>query len=178
MSEISDPRYPIGKYRFPDPITPRDLEGWMGDLERAPAALRLAVKGLSPDKLDTPYRPGGWTVRQVAHHLPDSHLNGYLRFKLALTEEEPVIKLYQEARWAELADTRATPVETSLALLEALHQRWLALLRGMSPAEFERRFRYPEEARVLSLAQALCIYGWHGRHHVAHITSLRGQKGW
>jgi hypothetical protein len=129
-------------------------------------------------QLDTPYRPGGWTVRQVVHHLPDSHLHAYTRIKLALTEEEPTIKPYEEARWAELPDARTGPIDPSLALLESLHQRWLLLLRQLRPSDFERRFRHPEHNRMFALDETIALYAWHGRHHVAHITSLRQRMGW
>src|SRR6476620_9464894 len=138
----------------------------------APEHLRTAVAGLDDAQLDTPYRPGGWTVRQVVHHVPDSHLNAYTRIKLALTEDEPTIKPYEEARWAELPDARTGPIEISLALLEALHRRWVLLLRELQPADFTRQFRHPEHGRAMSLDEVLALYAWHGRHHVAHITSL------
>lgn len=150
----------------------------MGEIAAAPDQLRAAVAGLSPAQLDTPYRPNGWTVRQVVHHLPDSHLNAYTRIKLALTEEEPTIKPYEEARWAELPDARTGPVELSLALLEFLHQRWLLLLRNLAAADFARQFRHPEHGRMFALDEALALYAWHGEHHVAHITSLRRRMGW
>jgi len=134
------------------------------------------VAGLSEPQLDTPYRPGGWTVRQVVHHVPDSHINSYVRFRLALTENEPTVKPYDESRWAELADSRTAHIETSLALLESLHERWVLLLRSLSPADFRRQFRHPELGAV-SLEKNLALYAWHGRHHVAHITSLRERMG-
>jgi len=149
----------------------------MDEIAEAPAKLRAAVEGLSVDHLDAPYRPGGWTVRQVVHHVPDSHLNSYCRFKLALTEDEPTIKAYHEDRWAELEDSRAAPIDVSLALLESLHKRWVLLMKSLGPAEFARTFRHPEIG-VLSLAKNVCLYAWHGRHHAAHITSLRERMGW
>src|SRR5918912_3910668 len=141
---MDDLRYPIGKFAFDGGSTERDREAWTGDIAAAPARLRDAVRGLTAEQLDTPYRPGGWTVRQVIHHVPDSHLNAYVRFKLALTEDEPTIKPYEEARWAELPDTRETPIETSLVLLERLHDRWVRLLRSMSADDFARRLSHPE----------------------------------
>lgn len=138
----------------------------------APARLRAAVSGLSEPQLDTPYRPGGWTVRQVVHHLPDSHINSYVRFKLALTEDTPTIKPYDEALWAKLPDAVATPIETSLRLMEGLHGRWVGLLESMSDTDFSRAFRHPEIGMV-RLDQNLALYAWHGKHHVAHINSLR-----
>ena len=139
--------------------------------------MRAAVAGLTPEQLDTPYRPGGWTVRQVVHHVPDSHINSYVRFKLALTEEEPTIKPYDEARWAKLADTATTPVEVSLTLLDSLHSRWVPLLQSLTEADFARQFRHPELGMV-RLDRNLALYAWHGKHHVAHITSLRERMGW
>ena len=171
-------RYPIGKYEWPATVTDGDRREWIAAIATAPAALREAILGLSEEQIATPYRPGGWTVRQVVHHLPDSHLNAYTRFKLALTEDEPVIKPYDEARWAELADTHTVPVATSLKLLEALHARWVALLAAMSGAEYGRTFRHPQHGRVLRLDQMLGLYAWHGRHHVAHVTRLRDREGW
>jgi uncharacterized damage-inducible protein DinB len=150
---------------------------FIAQLAEAPARLRQAIAGLNAEQLDTEYRPGGWTVRQVVHHVPDSHLNSYVRFKLALTEEEPAIKPYDEDRWARLEDSRVTPVETSLDLLDALHERWVMLLRSLSPDDFKRAFRHPELGAV-SLNKNVGLYAWHGRHHVAHITSLRERMGW
>lgn len=174
---MSDLRYPIGKFTFKDSPTPEERVQLIQQIEQAPAKLRAAVSGLSQQQLDTPYRPEGWTVRQVAHHVPDSHLNAYVRFKLALTEDEPTIKPYAEDRWAKLADTQATPVEVSLALLESLHDRWVRLLRSLQPDDWKRTFRHPELG-VMSLEKTLSLYAWHGRHHVAHITSLRERNGW
>ena len=173
-----DLRYPIGPFRYTGEGSPARREQWIGDISAAPAELRAAVAGLSPAQLDTPYRPDGWTVRQVVHHVPDSHLNAYTRIKLALTEEEPTIKPYEEARWAELPDARSGPIDPSLALLEFLHQRWLLLLRNLRPADFARRFRHPEHGRMFGLDETLAMYAWHGEHHVAHITSLRRRMGW
>ena len=136
-----------------------------------------AVAGLTEERLDTPYRPEGWTVRQVVHHVPDSHMNAYVRFKLALTESAPAIKGYEEARWAELEDTQRVPVEVSLALLAALHTRWVALLQSMPEADFQRTLVHPEHG-VRTLDQMLATYAWHGPHHVAHVTALAGREGW
>jgi uncharacterized damage-inducible protein DinB len=175
---MEDPRYPIGPFRFQGEADQRHRERWIGEIAAAPGQLRAAVAGLTPAQLETPYRDKGWTVRQVVHHLPDSHLNAYTRIKLALTEEEPTIKPYEEARWAELPDGRTAPVEVSLTLLECLHQRWVLLLRELGPAEFGRRFRHPEHGRTIGLDEVLAMYAWHGRHHVAQITSLRSRMGW
>jgi DinB superfamily len=174
---MTDLRYPIGKFTYNGHLTQDQKQKSLDDIAHAPADLRVAVKGLSQQQLDTPYRPDGWTVRQVAHHVPDSHLNAYVRFKLALTEEDPTIKPYAEDRWAQLADTQATPVEVSLALLDSLHDRWVRLLRSLKPEDWKRTFRHPDLGLV-SLEKNLAIYAWHGRHHVAHITSLRERNGW
>jgi DinB superfamily len=173
-----DLRYPVGSFQFDGDVQPRTREQRISDIAAAPTHLREAVAGLTTAQLDTPYRPGGWTVRQVVHHLPDSHLNAYTRIKLALTEDEPTIKPYEEALWAELPDARTGPIEPSLALLEALHERWLLLLRQMRPGDFERRFRHPEHGRIFRVDEAVALYAWHGRHHVAHIISLRQRMGW
>jgi uncharacterized damage-inducible protein DinB len=173
-----DLRYPVGKFNWDAPISDADFPLLIASIAETPGALRRAVAGLSPDQLATRYRPGGWTVKQVAHHVPDSHMNAYTRFKLALTEDEPTIKPYNEAAWAELPDSRKVPVDVSLDLLDALHLRWVALLRSMEPADFNRTLRHPEHGRVFTLKQMLGLYAWHGRHHVAHITSLREREGW
>jgi uncharacterized damage-inducible protein DinB len=174
---MTDLRFPVGKFLFEGPLTEEQKQASLDEIELTPAKLRAAIKGLSEAQLDTPYRPGGWTVRQVVHHLPDSHMNSYVRFKLALTEDEPTIKPYAEDRWAELADTKATPVEVSLTLLESLHDRWARLLRSLSPNDWKRTFRHPEMG-AMTLEKTLALYAWHGRHHVAHITSLREKSGW
>lgn len=171
-------RYPVGSFRFDGDADPRTRARRIDEIAATPSHLRQAVEGLAAAQLDTPYRPGGWTVRQVVHHLPDSHLNAYVRIRLALTEEEPTIRPYEEARWAELPDARSGPIEPSLALLESLHERWLLLLRELGPSDFERRFRHPEHNRMFGLDEVIAMYAWHGRHHVAHITSLRRRMGW
>ena len=174
---MTDLRYPIGKFHFDRPFSETQKQKCLTDVAQAPANLRAAVKGLTDAQLDTPYRPQGWTVRQVAHHVPDSHLNAYVRFKLALTEEAPTIKPYFEDRWAQLADTKATPVEVSLTLLECLHDRWVRLLRSLAAQDWKRTFRHPEMGEM-TLEKTLALYAWHGRHHVAHVTSLRERNGW
>ena len=172
-----DLRYPVGKFHFDPNVTPATRRACFAQVREAPAAMRAAVRGLTTSQFDTPYRPDGWTVRQVVHHVPDSHLNAYCRFKLALTEDNPRIKPYDEAAWAKLADTERTPVETSLALLDSLHQRWVTLLESMKPEEFARTLQHPE-AGEMTLDKVLQLYTWHGRHHVAHITSLREREKW
>ena len=172
-----DLSYPIGKFERPPAVTAEMRSQFIETLAAGPARFREAVEGLNDQQLDTCYRPGGWTVRQVVHHVPDSHLNSYVRFKLALTEDEPTIKPYAEDRWAELADTKSTPVEVSLTLLESLHDRWVRLLRSLSPEEWQRTFRHPALG-AMTLEKTLALYAWHGRHHVSHITSLRDREGW
>lgn len=175
---MDDPRYPIGPFAFDGAQTPERRLDRIERIARTPADLRAAVAGLTDAQLDTPYREGGWTVRQVAHHVPDSHLNAYIRFRLALTEPRPTIKPYLEHRWAELPDARSAPVELSLALLETLHRRWVLLLRSLGPADWERRFVHPEHGREWSLDETLAMYAWHGEHHSAHVTRLRDRMGW
>jgi uncharacterized damage-inducible protein DinB len=174
---MNDLRYPIGKFSYDGPLSEEQKRAFLDDLAQTPKNLRAAVQGLSEAQLDTPYRRGGWTVRQVVHHVPDSHLNSYVRFKLALTEDEPTIKPYAEDRWAQLADTKATPVEVSLTLLESLHDRWVRLLRSLTQDEWKRTFRHPEVG-AMNLEKTLALYAWHGRHHVAHVTALRKREGW
>ena len=174
---MNDPRFPIGKFHYEGPPSEEQREKFIADIAQTPISLRAAVDGLSEPQLDTPYREGGWTVRQVVHHVPDSHMNAYIRFKLALTEDEPTIKPYAEDRWAELADIKLAPVETSLALLESLHTRWVILLRSLKPEEWKRTFNHPE-AGIMSLEKSLGLYAWHGKHHVAHVTELRKRMGW
>lgn len=175
---MDDPRYPIGPFRFQGEADQRHREQWIAEIAAAPGHLRAAVAGLAAAQLETAYRDKGWTVRQVVHHLPDSHLNAYTRIKLALTEDEPTIKPYEEARWAELPDGRTGPIDVSLTLLECLHRRWVLLLRELGPAEFGRGFHHPEHGRTISLDEVVAMYAWHGRHHVAQITSLRNRMGW
>jgi uncharacterized damage-inducible protein DinB len=172
-----DLRYPIGRFSRPERLSGTERREAIERVAGTPAALRAAVAGLTPAQLDTPYRPDGWTVRQLVLHIPDSHLNAYTRFKLALTEDRPTIKPYDEARWAELPDTRDAPIEASLALLDGLHTRWVALLRAMTDADFARMLNHPESGPA-RLDQVLALYAWHGPHHVAHITALREREGW
>jgi len=173
-----DLRYPIGQFRFDGDTSSAKREERIAQIATAPGQLRAAVSGLSPFQLDTPYRDGGWTVRQVVHHVPDSHLNAYTRIKLALTEEQPTIRPYEEALWAELPDARSGPIEPSLDLLNSLHQRWLLLLRQMKATDFERRYRHPEHGKIFTVDEGLALYAWHGQHHAAHITSLRRRMAW
>jgi uncharacterized damage-inducible protein DinB len=173
---MTDPSYPIGRFSYSGPLAPEQKQNFLDDIEQTPARLRAAVRGLSDAQLDTPYRDGGWTVRQVVHHVPDSHLNSYIRFKLALTEENPTIKPYLQNLWAELPDSRQ-PIENSLVMLESLHRRWMVVLRNLTDADWKRTFNHPELG-PMSLEKTLALYSWHGRHHVAHITKLRDRMGW
>jgi len=174
---MTDPKYPIGPFTKPAAFDPAFRRSAISAVAAAPGLLKSAVSGLSEAQLDTPYRPGGWTVRQVVHHVPDSHMNAYIRFRWALTEDEPVIKTYDQSRWADLPDARTAPIEPSLELLESLHARWMGLLTTMTPADYARRLAHPEMGPV-DLDTMLALYAWHGRHHAAHITTLRERGGW
>jgi len=172
-----DLRYPIGKFHFKQIVEPGQYPALIAEIAAAPALYRDAVRGLDDAQLDTPYRPEGWTVRQTVHHVADSHMNSYIRMRLALTESEPTIRRYDQRAWAELGDARTAPVELSLQLIESLHGRWVRLLESLSDAEFARSFRHPEIG-LMRLDTNLALYAWHGRHHAAHITGLRQRNGW
>jgi hypothetical protein len=174
---MADLRYPIGDFQFSGKFTEEERKRAIGVIESTPANMRAAVKGLQEKQLNTPYRPGGWTVREVVHHVPDSHLNAYIRFKLALTEDVPTIKAYDEQLWAKLEDSKRTPIETSLTLLESLHDRMTILLKSLKPTDFARKFNHPERG-AMTVDSLLALYAWHGPHHVAHITELRKREGW
>ena len=174
---MNDPRYPIGKFAYQGMQNDAQRVRCIEEIDQMPARLRDALAGLSAEQMDTPYRDGGWTVRQLVHHIPDSHLNAYVRFKLALTEEQPTIKTYDEARLAEMADSKTTPPEVSLTLLESLHRRWVKVLESMSAQDFVRPLNHPEHG-LMTLDKLLALYAWHGPHHVAHIAALRERKGW
>jgi len=171
-------RYPIGRFEPKPTLTSAEREALIDEIAALPPAMRAAVADLSDEQLDTPYRPEGWTLRQVVHHVPDSHLNSYVRFKWTLTEETPTIKAYYEDRWAELEDARSGEIEMSLALLDAVHVRWVEMLRGMAASDWARELRHPEQGTLLSLDWMLQLYAWHCRHHVAHILGLRERMGW
>ena len=173
----SDPRYPIGKFDRNINVTKEMRSDSMNIIDTLPSQLRMEVENLSEQQLDTPYRDGGWTVRQVIHHLPDSHINSYVRFKLALTENNPTIKTYEEHLWAELKDSLETPINISLTLLEALHSRWVILLRSLTDEQFEKTFQHPEWGNI-TLSKTLALYAWHSKHHLAHITELKKKMGW
>ncbi|MDQ1708212.1 MAG: hypothetical protein QOJ88_1423 [Pyrinomonadaceae bacterium] len=172
-----DLRYPLGPFEFSGTLSPGEREKLIDQIAATPEEMRRAVAGLDATQQDTPYRPEGWTVRQVVHHVPESHMNSYLRFKLALTEDEPTIKPYFEDRWARLNDAKQAPIELSLNLLASLHERWVWFLRSLTDEDFKRTFRHPESGLV-SLQKNLALYAWHGRHHVAQITSLRARMNW
>ncbi len=173
-----DLRYPIGRFQYDGVPVPAHRARAIAQIAALPAALRNAVAGLTDAQLDTPYRPEGWTVRQVVHHVADSHVNAYTRFRLALTEDAPTVKPYDEARWAELPDARTLPVAVSLDLLDALHARWAHLLARLDDEAFARTFVHPQHGQAFTLDWALAQYAWHGRHHTAHITTLRAREGW
>jgi hypothetical protein len=173
-----DPRYPIGKFEWSGgEATAQERAVRIAQIEECPAGLRAAVHHLDDAQLDTPYRDGGWTVRQVVHHVPDSHMNAYVRFKLGLTEDTPTIKPYEENSWAQLPDSRTAPIGVSLDLLENVHARWVIVLRAMRASDFARTIKHPESG-VQTLDRVLALYAWHGRHHIAHVTSLREKRGW
>ena len=174
---MTDLQYPIGSFEAKPETTYAQRQALIESIAGTPARLRAAIANLSPAQLEEPYRPGGWTIRQVVHHVPDSHLNAYTRMKIGFTEVEPTIKPYNEARWAELHDGRTADPEISLRLLEPLHERWVMFLRSLSADDFKHKLRHPEMG-VLSLDTVLQLYEWHGRHHETHITSLRRRMGW
>lgn len=172
-----DPRYPIGKYE-PKAFSEKQRDEWLADIKFLPEEVERAILNLDEAQLQTPYRDGGWTVQQLVHHLADSHMNAFIRFRLGLTEENPTIKPYDENAWAVLADVNTVPINVSLTLLHALHQRMYATIKDLTPEQWERTIVHPEHNRQMSLWILLGLYAWHGRHHTAHITSLREQKGW
>lgn len=169
-------RYPIGQFSMPEDVGVDQIEDLIIQIENLPQLLANSIRDLSIEQLDSSYRPGGWTIRQVVHHIADSHMNGYIRVKLALTEDIPIIKPYNEALWAELEDSRTLPVDVSLKLVETLHFRWATLLRSLSPTELKCQFRHPESGD-LSLKKAIGLYAWHGNHHLAHIMNFRKSTG-
>lgn len=174
---LNNLQYPIGKFDFKENVSAESRKTFIKEIELLPSKLKKAVTGLNDEQLDTPYRHDGWTIRQVVHHIPDSHLNAYVRTKLALTEKEPVIKTYEEKEWAKLHDYYQTPIEVSIILLEALHKRWVILLNSLDENDFRRKFKHPEWGLV-SIDYVVSQYAWHGSHHVSHITSLRERMGW
>jgi len=171
-------RFPIGQFAPPKEVTQQMLKEWIAEIAAFPAQLKQEVMHLTDTQLDTPYRPGGWTIRQVVHHCADSHANSLIRFKLALTEDNPTIRPYHEDRWAELPDSREFPIDGSIKILEGLHQRWAALLGQLTPTELQRTFIHPEHGRVFRLDENIGLYAWHCKHHLAHITGIKGEMGW
>lgn len=173
----TDPRYPIGKYQ-PQPYSEQQKKEWLADIQFLPEEVERAILNLDAAQLHTPYREGGWTVQQLVHHIADSHMNAYIRFRLGLTEDNPTIKPYDENEWVRLADIDTVPINVSLTLLHALHQRMLATIKDLTPEQWERKITHPEHGREMTLWFLLGLYAWHGRHHTAHITTLRTNKGW
>lgn len=174
---MDDLRYPLGPFTYSPDADATTRQADIESIAAAPARLREAVAGLNESQLDTPYRPGGWTVRQVVHHMADSHVNAYVRFRLAMTEEHPTVRPYDEKAWAELADARTAPLAPSLALLESLHHRWVRLLRSLSADDMRRTVFHPENGEM-TVDHLLQSYGWHCRHHVAHVKALRARENW
>lgn len=172
-----DPRYPIGKYE-PQPFSAAQKEEWLLNIKHLPQELELALANLDSQQLNEPYREGGWQLKQLVHHIADSHMNAYIRFKLALTEENPIIKPYEEKAWAMLADNQTVPVSVSIQLISALHQRWYAAIKDLTEQDFQRTVVHPDHGRVMSIWLLLGLYAWHGKHHTAHILALRNLKGW
>ena len=172
-----DLRYPIGKF-IPQPFSNTQKEKWLLDIKFLPDDIEHAVLNLDEAQLDTPYREGGWKVKQLVHHVADSHMNAYIRFRLCLTEKNPTIKPYEEAEWAKLKDSEIIPINVSLTLLHCLHQRWYAFIKDLSESDWERTVFHPEHKKEISLWELLGMYSWHGKHHVKHITALRERKGW
>lgn len=172
-----DPRYPIGKYE-PQPFSEKQKQDWLNDIKFFPQTLENSIENLDEAQLNTPYRDGGWKVKQLVHHVADSHINAYCRFKLGLTETDPVIRPYEEGLWAELDDIESVPINVSLTLLHALHARFYATIRNLSDEDWKRTVVHPEHNKTFTLWHLLGMYSWHGKHHVAHITTLRENKGW
>ncbi|MCL7763083.1 putative metal-dependent hydrolase [Polaribacter sp. Z014] len=175
---LEELKYPIGRTNIPENITKKNIEDWISILERFPQELEYLTKNLSDNQLDTPYREGGWTIRQVVHHCYDSHHNSYTRFKWALTEDNPIIKAYYEERWAELQDAKSAPIFLSIDALKALHSKWVYLLRDLKDAELEKTFIHPSDNKKVHLKESICIYAWHSKHHFAHIEELMIRNGW
>jgi hypothetical protein len=172
-----DLRFPIGKYEYKPGYSAEQRAKFIAEIEAAPAQLRAAVSGLTETQIDTPYRPDGWTVRQVVHHVPESHMNAFIRYKWALTENNPTIKAYEEDDWAKTPEVAALPIEVSLRLLEALHARWVPLLKALQPEQYQTPYTHPVNG-PMNLERMLGLYAWHGKHHVAHIVELRKRNGW
>lgn len=175
---IEELKYPIGKFERPAEITPEKIEEWIGEIEALPKQLKDCVANLTEEQLDTPYRPEGWTVRQVIHHIADSHMNSYIRFKWTATEDNPTIKAYDQVAWGDLPDSKTAPVELSLAIIEGLHLRWVTLLKTYTEADWKRTMFHPESKKTIPMDVNLPMYGWHGKHHIAHIEALKKRESW
>jgi len=171
-------KYPIGKFQRPADLSPDRVAEWVNDIEQLPQQLRASIAGFSEEQINTPYRPEGWTVRQLIHHIADSHMNSYIRYRWTLTEDNPTIKAYHQSAWGDLPDCKSEPVEVSLSILEGVHQRWVTLLKSFGPAEWKRTFFHPESEQQFTLDLNTAIYSWHGKHHLAHIEALKNRKGW
>ncbi len=178
MDTLEQLKYPVGRYEKPVNYTEAQRDEWIKNIQELPTKLRHAVAGLSDEQLDTPYREEGWTVRQVVHHVADSHMNAFIRLKLTLTEDKPVIKPYKEDRFARLADTVDAPIALSLTILDALHSRWMLTLNALHDDDFHRIYIHPEYGKEFTIEESIALYSWHSRHHVAHITSLKDRMGW
>jgi hypothetical protein len=178
MQTTLDPRYPIGKFQKPSSFSPAEIKDWMKTLAELPSRLKKEVEHLKDDQLDTPYRDGGWTIRQVVHHLADSHVNSYCRMKLTLTEDHPSIRPYMEDRWAELKEAKTAPVDVSLQILDAIHRRMIMMLDNITVEDLERNYFHPETKQTNPLKVLIALYAWHSKHHLAHITELKKAKGW
>lgn len=176
--DLENLRYPVGRLELPDTITSDHISTWISEIENAPAHYVSAVQGLTDEQLDTPYRHDGWTLRQVVHHVADSHMNSYIRFKWTLTEDKPTIKAYDETTWAELEEAKHAPVELSLQLISALHARWVVMMKNLSEADLKKEFVHPESGKSIPLDKMVGLYAWHSRHHVGHIESLKNRMGW
>ncbi len=170
--------YPIGKFKKPLRIRPEDVKEWIQEIEDLPFRMSSAVEGLNQDQLNTPYRPGGWTIKQVIHHVPDSHMNSYIRFHWALTEDNPKIKAYNEALWAELPYLKDVDIQTSLDLLSIVHKRWVILLKSLTKGQLKSSFIHPDDEKMHTLKEMIGVYAWHGNHHLAHIEKLKEREGW
>lgn len=173
IDELDQLKYPIGKFAVPQSITDSMLEGWIDQIRTFPRRLREELAGLNESSLDSVYRPGGWSIRQVVHHLPDSHMNAYIRFKLALTEDQPVIRPYHEDRWAELAEAKSAPVDVSLNLVESLHVRWVLVLQSLTVEDLDKVYIHPEHGKTFKLKEVIGMYAWHSDHHLAHIRTAK-----
>ena len=177
QTTTEDLRYPTGKYQ-PQPFSEKQKENWLNDLKFLPQELELAIQNLDEAQLQTPYREGGWTVQQLVHHIADSHINAYVRFKLGLTENNPSIKPYEEKEWANLNDVNTVPINVSITMLHALHRRWVTTLKALSDEQWQRTVFHPEQKKEMTLWFLLGMYAWHGKHHVKHITALRERNSW